>query len=96
MSGRNWGAATVEGSTLVFTVGSKPAFRVPLKDVGGVQQAAQEARPLCSSLYPKTLYTHMPQKNLLVGVGGSSGLREGRAPSNESLGRNPSSGAYGP
>lgn len=46
VSGRNWGAAAVEGSTLVFTVGSKPAFRVPLKDVGGVQQAAQEARSL--------------------------------------------------
>ena len=44
MSGRNWGAAAVQGSTLVFSVGSRPAFRVPLKDVGGVQQAAQEVR----------------------------------------------------
>ncbi|KAK9825879.1 hypothetical protein WJX81_000254 [Elliptochloris bilobata] len=42
VSGRNWGAAAVQGSTLVFSVGSKPAFCVPLKDVGGVQQAAQE------------------------------------------------------
>lgn len=58
MSGRNWGAAAVEGSTLVFTVGSKPAFRVPLKDVGGVQQAAQEARSLCGSLSPKAVHTH--------------------------------------
>ena len=46
MSGRNWGAAAVQGSTLVFSVGSRPAFRVPLKDVGGVQQAAQE---VCNS-----------------------------------------------
>ena len=44
VSGRNWGAAAVQGSTLVFSVGSRPAFRVPLKDVGGVQQAAQEVR----------------------------------------------------
>ena len=44
MSGRNWGAAAVQGSTLVFSVGSRPAFCVPLKDVGGVQQAAQEVR----------------------------------------------------
>ena len=48
MSGRNWGAAAVQGSTLVFSVGSRPAFRVPLKDVGGVQQAAQEVRNIKS------------------------------------------------
>ena len=46
VSGRNWGAAAVQGSTLTFSVGGKPAFRVPLKDVGGVQQAPQEARGL--------------------------------------------------
>jgi hypothetical protein len=44
VSGRNWGAAAVQGSTLTFSVGGRPAFRVPLKDVGGVQQAPQEAR----------------------------------------------------
>ena len=53
VSGRNWGAAAVQGSTLVFSVGSKPAFRVPLKDVGGVQQAAQEAR--MSQIIPSAL-----------------------------------------
>ena len=36
VSGRNWGQATIEGGTLVFTVAGKPAFRVPLKDVGQV------------------------------------------------------------
>lgn len=35
--GRNWGQATIEGGTLVFTVAGKPAFRIPLKDVGQVR-----------------------------------------------------------
>ena len=60
MSGQNWGAAAVEGSTLVFTVGSKPAFRVSLKDVGGVQQAAQEARRSVAAWALK-LCTHLPK-----------------------------------
>lgn len=94
VSGRNWGAAAVEGSTLVFTVGSKPAFRVPLKDVGGVQQAAQEARSLCGSLSPKAVHTQ-PKYNPVMGVGCSSRLRGGRALSSESLGCNPSSGVFG-
>ncbi len=34
VSGRNWGEAKVEGNTLIFKVGGKPAFRIPLKDVG--------------------------------------------------------------
>ncbi len=54
VSGRNWGAAAVQGSTLTFSVGGRPAFRVPLKDVGGVQQAPQEARAplrLAQALY---------------------------------------------
>ncbi|KAK9813590.1 hypothetical protein WJX73_008969 [Symbiochloris irregularis] len=40
--GRNWGQASIEGGTLVFTVAGKPAFRIPLKDVGQVQQARDE------------------------------------------------------
>ena len=36
MSGRNWGDAVVDGSTLVFNVAGKPAFRIPLTDVGQV------------------------------------------------------------
>lgn len=38
-SGKNWGAADIDASTLVFRVGNKPAFRIPLRDVGQVQQA---------------------------------------------------------
>ena len=37
-SGRNWGLLDIESSTLTFQVDKKPAFRVPLKDVGQVQQ----------------------------------------------------------
>ena len=44
MSGRNWGDAVIDGSTLVFTVAGKPAFRIPLTDVGQV----------CTSLLTKT------------------------------------------
>ena len=36
MSGRNWGDAVIDGSTLVFNVAGKPAFRIPLTDVGQV------------------------------------------------------------
>ena len=36
MSGRNWGDAVIDGSTLVFNVAGKPAFRRPLTDVGQV------------------------------------------------------------
>ncbi|BDA45000.1 FACT complex subunit SSRP1 [Coccomyxa sp. Obi] len=42
ISGRNWGNATVEEGTLVFRVGQKPAFRIPLKDVGQVQLGREE------------------------------------------------------
>ena len=35
-SGRNWGDAVIDGSTLVFNVAGKPAFRIPLTDVGQV------------------------------------------------------------
>ena len=37
-NGRNWGLAEIESSTLVFKIAQKPAFRVPLRDVGQVQQ----------------------------------------------------------
>lgn len=42
ISGRNWGNAMVEEGTLVFQVGQKPAFRIPLKDVGQVQLGREE------------------------------------------------------
>ena len=32
-SGHNWGNAVIDGSTLVFMVDGKPAFRIPLPDV---------------------------------------------------------------
>ena len=37
-SGRNWGLVDIESSTLTFQVDKKPAFRLPLRDVGQVQQ----------------------------------------------------------
>lgn len=40
-SGRSWGVADVESSTLTFQVDKKPAFRVPLRDVGQVQQVGK-------------------------------------------------------
>ncbi|CAK0784212.1 hypothetical protein CVIRNUC_007416 [Coccomyxa viridis] len=42
ISGWNWGNAAVDTATMVFTVGSKPAFRIPLKDVNQVQQSKEE------------------------------------------------------
>lgn len=42
MSGRNWGDAVVDGSTLVFNVAGKPAFRIPLTDVGQVQKGRDD------------------------------------------------------
>ena len=44
ISGWNWGNAAVDTATMVFTVGSKPAFRIPLKDVNQVQQSKEEVR----------------------------------------------------
>lgn len=41
-NGRNWGSAEIDSSTLVFKVGNKPAFRIPLRDVGQVQQGKDE------------------------------------------------------
>ncbi|KAK9811520.1 hypothetical protein WJX72_005220 [[Myrmecia] bisecta] len=42
VSGRNWGDALIDGSTLVFKVNGKPAFRVPLNEVGQVAQGRDE------------------------------------------------------
>ena len=42
ITGRNWGDATLDGATMVFAVGAKPAFRIPLKDVNQVQQNKEE------------------------------------------------------
>ena len=46
ITGRNWGNATLDGATMMFAVGSKPAFRIPLKDVNQVQQAKEEVHDL--------------------------------------------------
>ena len=46
ISGRNWGNATLDGATMTFAVGSKPAFRIPLKDVNQVQQNKEEVNDL--------------------------------------------------
>eukprot|EP00891_Asterochloris_glomerata_P007691 jgi/Astpho2/7691/Aster-02572 len=40
--GRNWGDAVIDGSTLVFNVDGKPAFRFPLSDVGQVQKGRDD------------------------------------------------------
>ena len=50
VNGRNWGAAAIEGQTLVFRVGRQPAFRIPLQDVGQVQQSREEVRAPAPSL----------------------------------------------
>ena len=47
ITGRNWGNATLDGATMMFAVGSKPAFRIPLKDVNQVQQNKEE---VCNTL----------------------------------------------
>jgi Structure-specific recognition protein (SSRP1) len=42
ISGRSWGTAEVENATLTFRVDSKVAFRLPLSEVGQVQQGREE------------------------------------------------------
>eukprot|EP00884_Botryococcus_braunii_P021465 jgi/Botrbrau1/8001/Bobra.384_2s0027.1 len=42
ISGRSWGTAEVENSTLTFRVDNKVAFRLPLVEVGQVQQGREE------------------------------------------------------
>lgn len=60
INGHNWGDVAIEGQTLKFRVGQQPAFRIPLQDVGQVQQSREEVRvgnPLrCSSLCYGSLY----------------------------------------
>ena len=58
MNGRNWGSAALEGQTLVFSVGSKPAFRIPLQDVGQVQQSREEVRS--QSTVPTSIVPFVP------------------------------------
>lgn len=41
-SGHNWGHLAVDGSTLVFKVGGRAAFSVPLPDVSQAQQGREE------------------------------------------------------
>ncbi len=56
MSGRNWGDAVIDGSTLVFNVAGKPAFRIPLTDVGQV----------CVTQYTTSYCHNMHCRELLV------------------------------
>ncbi len=44
INGHNWGDVAIEGQTLKFRVGQQPAFRIPLQDVGQVQQSREEVR----------------------------------------------------
>ena len=53
ITGRNWGNATLDGATMMFAVGSKPAFRIPLKDVNQVQQNKEEVSDLLSAYTSK-------------------------------------------
>jgi structure-specific recognition protein 1 len=41
-SGHNWGRLQVEGSSMVFRIGGKPAFTLPLPDVSQAQQGREE------------------------------------------------------
>ncbi len=36
LQGHNWGGVSIQNGSLVFTVGGKPLFEVPLKDVAQV------------------------------------------------------------
>ena len=42
ISGHNWGNMEVDGASLLFKVGGKPAFVIPLPDVAQVSQARDE------------------------------------------------------
>lgn len=42
ISGHNWGSMEVDGASLVFKVGGKPSFVIPLPDVAQVNQARDE------------------------------------------------------
>lgn len=71
--GRNWGTAEIESSTLVFKVASKPAFRVPLRDVGQVQQASSLGSQSCNfwpppwDLIMRKIHLHDSQENPVPG-----------------------------
>ena len=41
-SGHNWGSLAMDGASLVFRVGGRPSFRLPLPEVSGVQQGRDE------------------------------------------------------
>ena len=60
ISGWNWGNAAVDTATMVFTVGSKPAFRIPLKDVNQVQQSKEEVRFLPAARLLPAPENHSP------------------------------------
>ena len=51
MTGRNWGEAIIDGSTLVFNVAGKPALRIPLTDVGQVSLMSK-----CPMVHPEPSY----------------------------------------
>lgn len=41
-SGHNWGKLAVDGSSLVFRIGGRAGFAVPLPDVSQAQQGREE------------------------------------------------------
>lgn len=41
-SGHNWGSLAVEGSSMVFRIGGRPAFSLPLTDVAQAQQGRDD------------------------------------------------------
>ena len=50
--GRNWGDAVIDGSTLVFNVDGKPAFRFPLSDVGQVRLQTPVSQMMAHIMVP--------------------------------------------
>lgn len=87
VSGHNWGRVRVEGSSLVFEVGGRPSFRVPLPDVAQVQQGREEVMlefPIDDTLAGDRADTlmemafHVPRDNRDVSLeGGADGEEAG-------------------
>jgi len=81
MTGRNWGEAIIDGSTLVFNVAGKPALRIPLTDVGQVQKGKDEvmlefpADDAAGGDHEDALFEmsfHIPKENDRFGTGDES------------------------
>ncbi|EFN54162.1 hypothetical protein CHLNCDRAFT_135578 [Chlorella variabilis] len=55
-SGHNWGRLAVDGGSMVFRVGGRPAFSVPLPEVSQAQQVRDEVMlefPMDDTLVPR-------------------------------------------